>query len=114
MTSPFSSSQLKFFEKFAEAMFDGYTQMAIPLSQVVSNFSKIYELVGDPPAAKMRTVLTLAPLALGLDFTSISVARRRKRIENNLVNSSIDIKQDLARLKALTYAAYYGHCEPGE
>ena len=114
MASPFSSSQLKFFEKFAEAMFDGYAQMAIPLSQVVSNFSKIHELVGDPPASKMRTVLTLAPLALGLDFTSISVARRRKRIEKNLIDSWIDIKQDLARLKALTYAAYYGHWEPGE
>lgn len=112
MPSPFNSEQLHFFEKFAEAMFDGF-DMKIPLSQVVSNFSTMFELVGDPPAARMRTILTVAPLALGLSFTSRTIAKRRESIEKNLVGSSVDIKQDLARLKALTYAAYYGHWLPG-
>ena len=113
MPKPFNSEQLHFFEKFAEAMFDGF-DMKITLSQVVRNFSTLFDLAGDPPMARMRTILTAAPLALGLTFTSRSLAKRRESIEKNLIGSSVDLKQDLARLKAVTYAAYYGHWLEGD
>ena len=105
----FSQSQLHFFEKFAEALFDGFDDMAISLEQITRNFSKNLELAGDPGLTTMRIVLTGAPLILGLGFTTWSVADRRASIQRNLIDTQSNFRQDLARLKSLVYAAYYGH-----
>ncbi|MCA1661852.1 MAG: GMC family oxidoreductase, partial [Novosphingobium sp.] len=114
MSPPFNSNQLEFFEKFAEALFDGFDDMAIPMDQVVANFVHLFELIKGEPRQRIRNALTLWWLVLGLDFKSASVASRRQRIIDNLIKSSNDDKQDFARLKAVTYASYYGHWLPGE
>ena len=105
----FSQAQLHFFEKFVEALFDGFEEMAIPLDQITRNFSKNLELAGDPGLTTMRIVLAAAPLILGLGFSTWSVADRRASIQSNLIDTQGNFRQDLARLKSLVYAAYYGH-----
>ena len=114
MAGAFDRHQLLFVRRLAEALFDGFAQMAIPIEQVVSNFDKQFELIGGTPTERMGLILRVMPVLLGPDFNAQPVADRRRRIEKRLVNGSIDIIQDLARLKAVIYAAYYGHWLPGE
>ena len=114
MSAPFNESQLRFFRAFAEAMFDGFDDMAISLDQVVANFVRIFELVKGPPRNRIRFALTWGWALLGIDFAGASLTVRRRRIVDCLVNRNDDTHQDFARLKALTYAAYYGHWLPGD
>ena len=113
MTPPFSPRQLDFFRSFAEAMYDRF-DMAIPLERVVENFVRIFEPIHGEPRDTMRWALTLWPLVLKPDFKALEVSERRQRIIDKLIDGNDDRKQDFARLKALTYAAYYGHWLPGD
>ena len=91
------------------ALFDGFTEMAIPVEQVVANFQTQFALIGGTPTKKMGLILRLMPVALGPSFNDQPVATRRARIDRRLIRGGIDIMQDLARLKAVIYGAYYGH-----
>ena len=114
MSAPFNSWQLKFFRAFAEAMFDGFEDRAISLDRIVDNFVRIFELVKGPPRQRIRFALTWGWVLLGSNFHKETIPERRQKIEARLMNAGGDTLQDFARLKALTYAAYYGHWLPGD
>ena len=60
----------------------------------------------------MITVDTPAGL-FGPLFAAVDVETRAHRIRNRLQNSQIDLFQDMARLRGIVYACYYGHWQPG-
>ena len=113
MAGPFNQHQLLFVQRLAEAMFDGFAEMAIPIPQIVANFSRQFELIGGTPTKMMKTILTVMPAFLGPDFNDQTIAHRRFRIQQRLAGSTTQWHRDLARLRAVIYGAYYGHWLPG-
>lgn len=113
MAGPFNQHQLLFVERLAEALFDGFAQMAIPIPQIVVNFHKQFELIGGKPVDTMKLILTLMPAFLGPDFNDQTIAHRRFRVQQRLAGNTTQFHRDLARLRAVIYGAYYGHWLPG-
>ena len=114
MAGPFNQHQLEFVERLAEALFDGFAALAIPIPQVVANFARQFELIGGSPVAKMKLILVAMPALLGPDFNDKPIAQRRFRIEKRLAGPTGPIYRDLARLRAVIYGAYYGHWQLGD
>jgi hypothetical protein len=106
MPGPFTRHELLFVHRLAEALFDGFAEMAIPVERVVDNFQTQFALIGGTPTRKMRLALLVLNLVLGPDFNFRSVATRRRRIERWLQFGRFDFVQDLARLKSVLYGAY--------
>ena len=117
MAAPFTAKQIKFFRKFAEALFDGFVDMRISMDQVVANFETQFTLIGGTALEDMRK--NLARLQDVLDFPLIgfsgkSIPKRRKIIDDLLRFGGIDQAQDAARIKAVVYGTYYGHWKSGD
>ena len=113
MTAPFNFGQLKFLKALTEALFHGAT-MAITADQVVANICELFAKVGGTKLDEIRLSLTATELVLGGPFfTEDDVAGRAAKLEDRLQNSQIDLFQDMARLRGIVYACYYGHWQPG-
>lgn len=101
----------KFLRAFTEALFDGQS-MAISVDQVVRNIEKQLDFVGGKARDRTRVAMLATHVILGLfDFTDMTPAQRRQRIEDRLINVTVDELQDLARIRGIVLAGYYGHWE---
>lgn len=109
MKLPFNHQQLRFLTAMAEALFDEFEEMAIPVSQVVENVHHFFAHVGGTKAREIGSSLTLAELAMAPFFTDLSVADRKERIKSRMQNTQFDAFQDMAKLRAILYFGYYGH-----
>lgn len=113
MTAPFGSGQRKFLKALTEALFFG-ADMAITADQVVDNISELFAKVGGTKLDEIRLSLTATELVLGGPFfTEDDVAGRAEKLKDRLQDSQIDLFQDMARLRGIVYACYYGHWQPG-
>ncbi|WP_137871427.1 GMC family oxidoreductase N-terminal domain-containing protein [Sphingopyxis sp. 2PD] len=113
MTAPFNFGQLKFLKALTEALFHG-AEMAITADQVVANICDLFAKVGGTKLDEISLSLTATELVLGGPFfTEDDVAGRAAKLKNRLQNSQIDLFQDMARLRGIIYACYYGHWQPG-
>ncbi|WP_293702921.1 MULTISPECIES: GMC family oxidoreductase N-terminal domain-containing protein [unclassified Sphingopyxis] len=113
MTAPFNFGQLKFLKALTEALFHGAT-MAITADQVVDNICQLFAKVGGTKLDEIRLSLTATEVVLGGPFfTEDDVAGRAAKLKSRLQNSQIDLFQDMARLRGIVYACYYGHWQPG-
>lgn len=113
MTAPFNFGQLKFLKALTEALFHGAT-MAITADQVVDNICELFAKVGGTKLDEIRLSLTATEVVLGGPFfTEDDVAGRAAKLKNRLQDSQIDLFQDMARLRGIVYACYYGHWQPG-
>ena len=113
MTAPFNFGQLKFLKALTEALFFE-ADMAITADQVVANISELFAKVGGTKLDEIRLSLTATEVVLGGPFfTEDDVAGRAAKLKNRLQNSQIDLFQDMARLRGIVYACYYGHWQPG-
>lgn len=113
MAAPFNFGQLKFLKALTEALFHG-AEMKITPDQVVANISSLFGKVGGTKLDEIRLSLTGTEIVLGPMFAEVGVATRAERIRNRLQNSQIDLFQDMARLRGIIYACYYGHWMPGD
>ncbi|WP_283420243.1 GMC family oxidoreductase [Sphingopyxis sp. Geo48] len=113
MAAPFNFGQLKFLKALTEALFHG-AEMKITPDQVVANISSLFGKVGGTKLDEIRLSLTGTEIVLGPMFAEVGVATRVERIRNRLQNSQIDLFQDMARLRGIVYACYYGHWMPGD
>jgi choline dehydrogenase-like flavoprotein len=114
VAAPFDNAQLRFLRRFAEALFDGFVDMRIGIDQIVANFETQFALIGGKPLAQMRG--NLDKLRLGLElfgWSLVGKAGRKTIVDRHLRQAKSDLTQDAARLKAIVYAAYYGHWLPG-
>ncbi|BBB09240.1 GMC family oxidoreductase N-terminal domain-containing protein [Sphingopyxis sp. EG6] len=113
MTAPFNFGQLKFLKALTEALFHG-AEMVITADQVVDNICDLFAKVGGTKLDEISLSLTATELVLGGPFfTEDDVAGRAAKLKNRLQNSQIDLFQDMARLRGIVYACYYGHWQPG-
>ena len=113
MTAPFNFGQLKFLKALTEALFHG-ADMAITADQVVDNICHLFAKVGGTKLDEIRLSLTATEVVLGGPFfTEDDVAGRAAKLRNRLQNSQVDLFQDMARLRGIVYACYYGHWQPG-
>src|SRR3546814_9143636 len=96
------------------ALFHG-AEMMISADQVVANVCDLFEKIGGTKLDEIRLSLTATELVLGGPFfTENDVADRVERLTDRLRNSQIDLFQDMARLRGIIYACYYGNWEGGD
>src|SRR3546814_16290989 len=88
--------------------------MMISADQVVANVCDLFEKIGGTKLDEIRLSLTATELVLGGPFfTENDVADRVERLTDRLRNSQIDLFQEMARLRGIIYACYYGPWEGG-
>jgi len=114
---PFTDKQIRFVRAFAEALFDGFTDMRLTIDQVVANFETQFEMIGRDatPTERMRGVLNDLSFVMNLvwGFEKKKIPTRRKIVDQRLRHAGNDRFQDAGRLRAVIYGAYYGHWQPG-
>lgn len=111
---PFDHIQMRFLRKMAEALFDGFEELAIPVEQVVDNVQHIFAMIGGTKASEISWSLRLCELAMAPFFNELPVEERRERINSRMRNTQFNAFQDMARIRGILYFAYYGHWEPGD
>ena len=100
-----------FLRAFTEALFEGQP-MAISAKQVVRNIETQLSLIGGPAANRTRLAMMATFVVLGpFDFIQMTPVQRRQRMEKRLINVTVDELQDLARIRGIVLAGYYGHWE---
>jgi choline dehydrogenase-like flavoprotein len=106
---PFGPLQALILRKMAEAMFAG-CDIAITPAQIVDN---IQDHMGHIRGGKPREIgasLLLVWVVLGGPlFLVVSAHTRQRWMAKRLQNSRVDIYQDMARLRGIIVAGYYGH-----
>ncbi|MBA3942601.1 MAG: GMC family oxidoreductase [Sphingopyxis sp.] len=113
MTAPFNFGQLRFLKALTEALFHG-ADMVITADQVVANICELFEKVGGTKLDEIRFSLIATEVVLGGPFfTEDDVAGRAEKLKDRLQNSQVNLFQDMARLRGIIYACYYGHWQPG-
>lgn len=114
MAAPFNFGQLKFLKALTEALFHD-ADMVISADQVVANICDLFAKVGGTKLDEIRLSLIATEVVLGGPFfTEDDVAGRAATLANRLQNSQIDLFQDMARLRGIVYACYYGHWNAGD
>ena len=109
MTMPFNRVQAAILKALTEALFYN-VRMAIPPEQVVANIQHQFGMIaGGKPREVGLTLYVLCLVLGGPFFFLFEPAWRADRIERRLRRSRNDLMQDLARLRGIIYAGYYGH-----
>ena len=113
MTAPFNFGQLKFLKALTEALFDG-VDMVITADQVVANVAELFGKVGGTKLDEVQFSLDATELVLAPVFVELDLETRVERVRNRLQNSDFDVFQDMARLRGIIYACYYGYWQGGD
>lgn len=109
MKKPFNFVHVAILKALTGALFHG-VDMAIPPSRVVANLQRQFALVKGGKATEIGLSLYLLCLLMGGPlFLLLGPAWGARRIANRLVRSNNNLLQDLARLRSVVYAGYYGH-----
>ncbi len=108
--NPFNPFIAAIWSKLAETLFVQPRDMAVSPRQVVDNLQYMFgNITGRTPASTAVSVLATW-VVLGGPIWHFAPRRFRIwRIERRLKNSRIDIFQDMARIRGIVYAGYYGH-----
>jgi choline dehydrogenase-like flavoprotein len=114
MTAPFNFGQQTFLRALTEALFHG-ADMVISADQVVQNFSALFAKLEPKKISEMAMSLTVTEAVLGGPlFTEADVADRARTLHDRLIDTEFDLFQDMARLRSIIYACYYGHWQAGD
>jgi choline dehydrogenase-like flavoprotein len=109
MLQPFNALQAEFLAAITEALFHD-VDMAIPPLQVVDNLQHQFGLIAGGKPGQIALLIDALSIILGGPlFLLQGPARRASIIESRLQESRIDFLQDLARIRSIVYAGYYGH-----
>jgi choline dehydrogenase-like flavoprotein len=114
MTAPFNFGQQTFLRALTEALFHD-ADMVISADQVVQNFCALFAKLEPKKISEMGRSLTATELVLGGPlFTEADAADRARILHDRLVDTELNLFQDMARLRSIIYACYYGHWQPGD
>jgi choline dehydrogenase-like flavoprotein len=106
---PFNAIQAKVLEAVTEALFFD-VDMAIPPRQVVDNLQYQFSLfTGDKPEQIALLIDAVFVVLGGPIFLIQSPQERARVIRKRLELTHVDFLQDLARIRTIIYAGYYGH-----
>ena len=110
LRKPFNPFEAAIWRRLAETLFVEPTQMAITPQQVVDNLQRLFaNIEGDTPKNTAISVIAAWVVLGGPVWHFAPRGFRRWRIERRLKNSRIDLFQDMARIRGIVYAGYYGH-----
>lgn len=111
MRKPFNPLQAAILKALTEGLFHG-VDMAISPGRVVANIQHQFGMIeGEKPGEIGLTLYALCLVMGGPFFLLFGPAWRARRIEKRLQRTRNDLLQDLARLRGVIYAGYYGHWE---
>jgi choline dehydrogenase-like flavoprotein len=111
MRRPFDAIQCEILEKITEALFHE-VEMVITPAQVVENIQTQFGQIEGGKPGQISLMITAVGLLLGGPlFLLDSVEARAERIRERLQETQVDFFQDLARIRTIIYAGYYGHWE---
>ena len=109
-TKPFNPFIASIWRKMAETMFVEPAEMAITPQQVVDNLQKMFgNIEGRTPFETGLSVFAAWLVLGGPVWHFAPRSFRIWRIERRLKNSRVDLFQDMARIRGIVYAGYYGH-----
>ncbi len=109
MQYPFNRFQARILRKLTTTLFDE-SRMVISPDQVVDNIQQQFALINRSKRLEIGLSLYAIMILLGGPFFMWgSRAFRRRRVERRLQKTRIDLLQDIARLRGVIYAGYYGH-----
>ncbi|WP_293880662.1 GMC family oxidoreductase N-terminal domain-containing protein [Sphingomonas sp.] len=109
MRQPFNAIQAEILEAISEALFYG-VEMVISPAQVVENLQHQFGLISGTKPEQIGLLIDAVFIVLGGPFFLIrSPAGRAQVIRDRLELTTIDFLQDLARIRTIIYAGYYGH-----
>lgn len=109
-TKPFNPFIAAIWRRLAETLFVDPSDMAISPRQVVDNLQRMFaNITGDTPRNTGLSVLATWVVLGGPVWHFAPRGFRIWRIERRLMNSRIDIFQDMARIRGIVYVGYYGH-----
>ncbi len=109
MRKPFGLLEAAMLKALAGALFHG-VDMVITPQQVVDNLQHQFSLIHGPKAREVGlSLFVLCVLMGGPLFLIMGPAWRARRVAARLQNSHNNFMQDLARLRGIVYAGYYGH-----
>ncbi|MBA4042908.1 MAG: GMC family oxidoreductase [Erythrobacter sp.] len=109
-TKPFNSFIASIWRRLAETLLVEPSDMAITPQQVVDNLQRMFGNVEGKTPSETGLSVFAAWVVLGgpvWHFAPRSV--RIWLIERRLRNSRVDLFQDMARIRGIVYAGYYGH-----
>lgn len=107
---PFNPFEAAIWRRLAETLFVEPSHMAISPQQVVDNLQRLFaNIEGDKPKETALSVIATWVVLGGPIWHLAPRAFRRKRIERRLAKSRVDLFQDMARIRGIVYAGYYGH-----
>ncbi|CUS44856.1 MAG: GMC family oxidoreductase N-terminal domain-containing protein [Pseudomonadota bacterium] len=111
MRVPFNPLQAAILKALTEALFHG-VDMKITSSQVVANLQHQFGMVeGGKPKEIGLTLYLICFFMGGPFFLLLGPAWRARRVAKRLERSKNNLMQDLARIRGIVYAGYYGHWE---
>jgi choline dehydrogenase-like flavoprotein len=109
MREPFNPLQAAILKALTEALFHG-VDMKIPPDRVVANLQHQFGMVeGGKPREIGFTLYLICLLMGGPFFLWMGPAWRKRRVAKRLQRSRNNLMQDLARIRGIIYAGYYGH-----
>ncbi|CAN5330499.1 hypothetical protein BH09PSE3_BH09PSE3_03600 [soil metagenome] len=109
MRQPFNAIQSKILEAVTEALFYN-VDMVIPATQVVDNLQHQFGLISGSKPDQIGLLIDAVFVVLGGPIFLIQSPQERALvIRQRLEQTHIDFLQDLARIRTIIYAGYYGH-----
>ncbi|GGE16129.1 hypothetical protein GCM10011529_23200 [Polymorphobacter glacialis] len=114
MQKPFGVFTAPILKSVVEALFHG-VDMVISPQQVTDNIQTQFSYIHGPKARQVKlSLIALCLLMGGPMFLLMPPKWRARRLEKSLISSSNNFLQDLARVRGIIHAGYYGHWLPGE
>ncbi|QNQ09982.1 GMC family oxidoreductase N-terminal domain-containing protein [Sphingomonas alpina] len=109
MRTPFNPLQAAILKALTEALFHG-VDMRITSAQVVANLQHQFGMFeGNKPKEIGLSLYLVCFLLGGPFFLLFGPAWGAKRVAKRLARSQNNLMQDLARIRGVIYAGYYGH-----
>lgn len=109
-TKPFNPFIAAIWRRLAQTLFVDPSDMAITPRQVVDNLQRMFaNIEGRTPSSTGLSALATWVVLGGPVWHFAPRSFRIWRIERRLKNSRINIFQDMARIRGIVYAGYYGH-----
>jgi len=109
MRVPFNPLQAAILKALTEALFHG-VDMKIPPDRVVANLQHQFGMIeGNKPREIGFTLYLICLFMGGPFFLLFGPAWRARRVAKRLQRSRNNLMQDLARIRGIVYAGYYGH-----
>lgn len=110
---PFNPFIAAIWRRLAETMLVEPAQMAITPQQVVDNLQAMFgNIRGRTPASTGLSVFAAWVVLGGPVWHFAPRSFRVWRVKRRLTNSRVNLFQDMARIRGIVYAGYYGHWLP--